>query len=137
MKFQDSLLYTGGIQATTPLAQYDINTMQCVKDIRATNLEVFKLYLYNGVGYFGSRGKNVGRFSLSSFSLLDPLSPPHYEIVTSFALLKDSLVSGSKQMRFWDTDNCCENMQSITGHKELVTALESILSNKMKQIEIS
>jgi hypothetical protein len=127
MKFRDNLLYTGGIQATAPLAMYDINTMQCVKDIRVSNLEVFKLYIYNGIGYFGSRGKNVGRVALNSFTLLDPFNPPHYEIVTSFALLKDSLVSGSKQMRFWDVEKCCENMLNNTGYKEMVTALESTL----------
>lgn len=125
MKFQDDLLYTGGIQAIAPLALFDINTMQCVKDIRVNNLEVFKLFIYNGIGYFGSRGKNVGRLSLSSFTLLEPFNPPHYEIVTSFALLKDSLVSGSKQMRFWDVEKCCENMLNNTGYKEMVTALES------------
>ena len=68
------------------------------------NQDVFSLMMTPDLLFYGCRNHYVYPLNLQTFETLQPFEPPHFDAVTSLALLDDSLISGSrdKNLRCWD-----------------------------------
>ena len=65
--------------------------------------------------------------SLHTFETLQPFEPPHFDAVTSLALLDDSLISGSrdKNLRCWDYKNSMNKDFIVNAHSDWINTLET------------
>ena len=78
--------------------------------------------------YYGTRNHSVRRMGIGSWDVLSPFEPPHLDSVTGLAIVKDKLVSGSKDkhLKLWSLDHAVNNNKH-TSHafNDYVTAVHS------------
>ena len=68
--------------------------------------------------------------STKSWDILSPFEPPHLDSVTGLAIVKDRLVSGSKDknLRLWALDHAVNNTKhTFHAFNDYVTTLKSTL----------
>ena len=98
---------------------------------REKTQDVFSLQSTGSHVFYGCRNHNVYPFCLNSFQTLPNLRPPHFDVVTSLALLNGgtTLVSGSrdKNLRLYDLSrpNFPEANSYLSAHNDQINALES------------
>lgn len=73
-------------------------------DEKEKNQDIFSLVMTPEHLFYGCRNHYVYPLNIKTLETLSPFDPPHFDAVTSLALLEDSLVSGSrdKNLRGWD-----------------------------------
>lgn len=61
--------------------------------------------------YYGTRNHHVRRINMTNMEILSPFEPPHMDSVTGLAIVKDKLISGSKDknLRLWSLDHSINN----------------------------
>ena len=98
---------------------------------REKSQDVFSLTGSGDHIYYGCRKHTVNPFCLNTFTTLNPLHPPHFDVVTSLALLGGgtTLVSGSrdKNLRLYDLKSpTLENYENvINAHSDHINTLET------------
>lgn len=81
--------------------------------------------------FYGCRNHNVYPFCLNTFTTMQGLQPPHFDAVTSLALMRNgsTLVSGSRDgnLRLYDLTqpNFPEMSSVFTAHNEYINVLET------------
>lgn len=84
---------------------------------------------YKDYLYYGCRSHQIIKQSIIDLQLEpEPFQAPHFDAVTSLALLEGVLVSGSrdKSLRTWDiTSEQCQNVQMEVAHKDWINTLAS------------
>ena len=72
--------------------------------------------------------------NVRTFETLPPFEPPHFDVVTSLAIVKDTLISGSrdKNLRGWDKQLFTnkQSMDVMSAHSEWINALETDHDNR-------
>ena len=77
--------------------------------------------------YYGTKNQQIKRLNLESMENLANFEPPHTDTVTSFAFVKDCIISGSrdKALKVWGLDRSVLNLRnSIISHNDWVNTLE-------------
>lgn len=101
------VLYSAGKGTSTfgALVTWDIRKQQVI-DEREKSQDIFSVLPYNNIIYYASRDHYVRRISMETNQSIDPFKPPHYDAVTSLAILNGHLVSGSKDhnLKLWPTN---------------------------------
>ena len=112
-----------------------------VYDLRKTNnspmeefghqQDVFSLTSCGSHIFYGCRNHHVYPFCVRTFNTLANLQPPHFDVVTSLAMMNNgrTLVSGSrdKNLRLYDLTqpNFPEQSNILTAHNDHVNVLET------------
>ena len=62
---------------------------------------------HKGTLFYGGRDHKIHRLKLANFEILPEYETPHFDTVTSMAVLNDSLVTGSrdKSIRKWGVND--------------------------------
>jgi WD40 repeat protein len=69
---------------------------------------------------------------MRTFEILSPFEPPHFDAVTSLAIVDDTLVSGSrdKNLRCWDYSHLNNNNSDVMqAHTDWINSLETDAEN--------
>lgn len=103
---------------------------------RERSQDVFSLTSTSSHVFYGCRSKQVYPFCLNTFTTLQSLEPPHFELVTSLAMLNGgaTLVSGSrdKNLRLYDLQSpgFPELSHNLTAHSDHINVLEADASQQ-------
>ena len=98
---------------------------------REKSQDVFSLTSTGSHIFYGCRNHNVYPFCLSTFTTLTNLQPPHFDVVTSLAMMNNgsTLVSGSrdKNLRLYNLSNPAfpEISNVLTAHNDHINVLET------------
>ena len=95
---------------------------------REKGCDLFSLFGFKNVLYYGGRSHKVGRLSIPDFETLPPFTPPHYDTVTAITAIQNTILSGSrdKNIKRWSLDSTEVNTGNIIGaHQDWVNALET------------
>jgi WD40 repeat protein len=98
---------------------------------REKSQDVFSLTSTGSHIFYGCRNHNVYPFCLSTFTTLANLQPPHFDVVTSLAMMNNgsTLVSGSrdKNLRLYNLSNPAfpESSNVLTAHNDHINVLET------------
>jgi WD40 repeat protein len=88
-----------GTPTSGALLIYDLRKYQQPLDEKERNQDIFSLTASSSHVFYGCRNHTVNPFCIKTFTSLASLSPPHFDVVTSLAVLgkQDSnLISGSR-----------------------------------------
>jgi len=129
LHFGNDLLFSAGKGSATngAILTWDIRNSNPI-DEKEKNQEVFSLASYNSTLYYGCRNHQVRRVNMMTMEALPPFEPPHYDVVTSLAIVNDHLISGSrdKNLRLWSLDNAAINLKHTSyAHQDWVNAIEA------------
>eukprot|EP01017_Pseudomicrothorax_dubius_P041880 TRINITY_DN6761_c0_g1_i7.p1 TRINITY_DN6761_c0_g1~~TRINITY_DN6761_c0_g1_i7.p1 ORF type:complete len:267 (+),score=58.19 TRINITY_DN6761_c0_g1_i7:59-802(+) len=95
---------------------------------REKNQDIFALRPKDDILFYGSRNHQVRRLDLRTMEAMSPFEPPHFDTVTSLALVNDYLVSGSrdKNLKLWRVDTAIHNLKfTAYAHQDWINTLES------------
>ena len=69
---------------------------------------------------------------LKTYEIMPPFDPPHFDVVTSLAMLDGTLISGSrdKNLRCWDPSQGVKNQDIMSAHQDWVNSLETDFEKK-------
>jgi len=128
--WNDMLISGGKGSGTNPsILFWDLRSTSPVEE-KEKNQEVFSLATHNGILYYGNRNHQVRRLDLSNMESLAPFEPPHFDVVTSLSIVRDNLVSGSrdKNLRLWSLDHPINNLRSTSyAHQDWINVTESTI----------
>jgi len=65
---------------------------------------------------------------MNTMESMAPFEPPHFDAVTSLAITKDHLISGSrdKNLRLWSLDHSIQNLKSTSyAHQDWINDIET------------
>ncbi|KAL4435321.1 hypothetical protein ABPG74_022804 [Tetrahymena malaccensis] len=132
---QNHILYSAGkgLNNFGALVTWDIRKQQVIEE-REKNQDIFSVLPYNNIIYYASRDHYVRRINMETNQSIDPFKPPHYDAVTSLAILNGYLVSGSKDhnLKLWNTNPSNINFKQQTHYSnEQVICLESNKDNNL------
>ena len=68
--------------------------------------------------------------NIQNMEILSPFEPPHMDSVTGLAIVKDKLISGSKDknLRLWSLDHCINNAKhTFPAFNDYITVCESTI----------
>ncbi|EGR29940.1 kinesin motor domain protein, partial [Ichthyophthirius multifiliis] len=135
--FFNNILLAGGkgSQNSGALVFWDLRKQQIVEE-KEKNQDFFALLTYKNILYCGSRDHYIRRIPFiqeNNTTSLEPLQPPHYDIVTSLAVLNDNIVSGSKDhnIKLWGTGNFENNLKQIQYSNQQILCIESNTQNNL------
>ena len=104
---------------------------------REKNQDVFSLTSTGSHIFYGCRNHNVYPFCLTTFTTLQNLQPPHFDVVTSLAMMNNgtTLVSGSrdKNLRLYDLSQggFPEAESCLSAHNDHINVLETDETSKL------
>ncbi|KAL4483969.1 hypothetical protein ABPG72_013975 [Tetrahymena utriculariae] len=132
---QNHILYSAGkgLNNFGALVTWDIRKQQVI-DEREKNQDIFSILPYNNIIYYASRDHYVRRINMETNLSIDPFKPPHYDAVTSLAILNGYLVSGSKDhnLKLWNINPSNISFKQQTHYSnEQVICLESNKDNNL------
>ena len=87
---------------------------------------------HQNILYYGTRNHSVRRMSIGSWDILSPFQPPHLDSVTGLTIVKDQLISGSKDkhLRLWSLDHAVNNNKhTFHAFNDYVTTVQSKFDN--------
>jgi len=119
--------------ANGAILAWDLRSLNPLEE-KEKNQDIFSMMSYNGTLYYGCRNHQVRRVNLMNMESLAPFDPPHFDVVTSLAVVKDYLVSGSrdKNLRLWNLDSCIQNLKNTSyAHQDWVNVIETNLSRSL------
>jgi WD40 repeat protein len=130
-----NLLFSAGKGSAnaSALLIWDLRKGATPCDEREKNQDIFSLASTKDYLFYGCRNHNVYPFNTKTFETLAPFEPPHFDAVTSLAILDNTLVSGSrdKNLRCWDYSNLSNRYSDVMqAHSDWINALETDFENK-------
>ena len=92
-----------GISAKEPCKLIPLILFRPVEE-KEKSQDIFSLASTKDYLFYGCRNHQVYSLGLSNFEIMQPFNPPHFDVVTSLAIVDNVLVSGSrdKNIRCWD-----------------------------------
>lgn len=93
---------------------------------REKNQDIFSLKATSDMLFYGCRSHQVIPYNFFKGEQFNALEPPHFDAVTSLAMLDGCLVSGSrdKMVRVWDHQRLSQ-VQVEQAHNDFVNVLET------------
>ena len=124
---QNGLLFSAGKSSGngSSIFVWDLKKSQTPIAEKEKNQDVFSINAYEDVLYYASRNHRVGRMQISDFEMLKAYEPPHFDTVTSLAIYKNSIVSGSrdKNLRRWELNADTPFPTVLSAHNDWVNSL--------------
>ncbi|CAG9310966.1 unnamed protein product [Blepharisma stoltei] len=96
--------------------------------------DMYSINVHDNIAYYSGRTHNIGRLNLRSFETIKPYESNHTDIITSLAIYKDSIISGSrdKTIKRWDRADNVNYQPILNAHTDWVNSI--ITDNKGKYI---
>lgn len=128
-------LFSAGKGSSTggALLIWDLRKGAAPVEEREKNQDIFSLASANEHLFFGCRNHYVYPMNIKTYETGVPFEPPHFDAVTSLAILDQSLVSGSrdKNLRCWNYESQMSNVTDVMGaHSDWINTLETDIDQK-------
>jgi len=112
---------------------WESSTLELKGTLKAHKDEVRTIHISGNYLFTGGKGTNnsIRRMNINNLEILSPFEPPHMDSVTGLAIVKNNLISGSKDknLRLWSLDHAINNSKNtLHAFNDYITSVERIFS---------